>query len=131
MDFNELINESGKLTLEEIKQIQKYEDASKLIIAACMLKLQTIKFTRDGAIIALKSSLNVAPKEIREKEAAGRASYEFPQFIPFEQLSNEKLLSLLPTYFEGLEEHCINNFGRELYEKCFKIIWDCLYKNMY
>lgn len=130
MDFNELINESGKLTPEEINQIQKYEDTSKLIIAACMLKWQTIKFTRDGAINALKSSLNVACKEIREKEGAGRVSNVFAQYVPFEQLSNEQLLSLIPTYFEGLEEHCINSFGKELYEKCLKTIWDSQFRNM-
>lgn len=130
MDFCKQINESGELTLEEYNALHKYEDLSKLIIAACKLKLQFIKPTRTSAIDALKSSLSVAYKEIRQNETACSTSYVFPQYVQFEQLTNEQLFSLLPIYFKGLEDHCINKFGKELYEKCLKIMWDSVVKNM-
>ena len=129
MDFYKLIRESGKLTPEECENLHKYVDASKLIVAACKLKIQHKEPTRIGIIDALKSSLSVAKKEIRQSEAEYNPPTAIPQYVQFEQLSNEELYSYIPIYFKGLEQHCINEFGQELYEKCFKIVWDYAFEN--
>lgn len=128
MDFYEMISVSRKLTSVECDNLHKYVDASKLIIVACKLKLQRIESTRDGMIDALKSSLNVAYKN-RQSEAAGSNPYVSPQYIQFEQLTNKQLYSLLPKYLKGLELHCINEFGKELYEKCVEIVWEYVIEN--
>lgn len=129
MDFYRLVSESGKLTPEECDSLHKYVDASKLIIAACKLKHQYKEPTRMGMIDALKSSLSVANQEIRLSEAESSAPCTSPQYVQFEQLSNNQLHSLIPVYFKGLEQRCINEFGKELYEKCLKIVWDNAVKN--
>lgn len=94
----------------EVKELKEMED---FINAYMKLEAQKRNPSREGMIEALKDALKVASTDIKIVEE----SYGETTPTPWENIPNEVLYSKLFEYQQGMYQHAIKKFGKEVVKK--------------
>ena len=97
----------------EPKDLKKAKDLEDFAKAYLKLEAQKRNPSRDGMIDALQEALSIAQTEIRNVEVS---QCEMTP-TPWERISDATLYKKLIEYQQGMFQHGVNEFGKELLEK--------------
>lgn len=98
-------------SFEKLNDTKEPKEIEEFIKAYCELENQIKNPTRNGMIKALIDAQNVAYSEIAALEKEQGNIYR----KPWSDFSTRDLLSKLPKYMQGLNNHAANKFGEETF----------------